>query len=138
MFQKSRGCNLEPDPRYPSGEWSGFYKQPDSEKRHWMLFYLEFGGGQIRGEGNDWVGAFHLSGTYDTSTGRCRWTKQYLGRHRVEYEGVNQGQGIIGVWTIADDWSDHFHIWPKGMGNLEEMYLEAERPQEITAPSRLA
>ena len=128
MSPKTSLRDLESDPRYPSGEWSGFFVQPDSSQRHWMLFYLEFRGGVIRGEGNDWIGAFHLSGTYDTGSGLCRWTKQYLGQHRVEYEGLNQGHGIVGKWTIADVWSDHFHIWPKGMGNLEEMYLEAERP----------
>lgn len=90
--------DLERDPRFPSGEWSGFYLEPGSPKRHWTVFYLEFRGGQLRGEGNDYVGAFHLSGQYDTSSGLCQWTKQYLGRHEVAYERLNGGQGIIGRW----------------------------------------
>lgn len=120
--------DLETDPRFPTGEWSGFFLQPPTSQPHWMLFYLEFSGGVMRGEGNDFVGPFHLHGTYDVATSHCRWSKKYIGKHMVEYEGLCSERGIIGQWTIANVWSDRFHIWPKGLGNLEEMYLEAAVP----------
>jgi len=134
MYPNPSTRDLETDPRFPSGEWSGFFVQPGSPQRHWMVFYLEFRGGVMRGEGNDWVGVFHLAGKYDIITGRCRWRKQYLGQHKVEYEGLNQGQGIVGIWTI-DTWlTDHFHIWPKGHGSLDALYFEAELPRPAPAP----
>ena len=52
----------------------------------------------IAGEGLDRVGPFTFHGDYDLADGKCRWVKQYLGRHHVTYTGINQGQGIWGVW----------------------------------------
>src|SRR5262245_11234110 len=69
MNQSSAKVALETDPRFPTGEWSGFFLQ--GGQRHWMTFYLEFCGGTIRGEGNDFVGTFHLSGRYDLASGYC-------------------------------------------------------------------
>src|SRR5262249_28154371 len=70
--------------------------------------------------GSDVVGPFTFSGSYDAATGTCRWTKQYLGKHWVSYTGVNEGQGIWGVWEINLLWGlirdrGVFHIWPQGM-----------------------
>ena len=118
---------LEAHDDYPSGEWSGYFQQPDTgPQRHWMSFRMEFRGGSIRGDGTDFVGPFSLAGKSDVATGRCFWTKQYVGKHQVTYQGLNQGQGIVGEWVISGIWTGQFHIWPKGLGGLEEHYAHQE------------
>jgi hypothetical protein len=111
---------LETDPRFPSGRWTGFFIQPWIPGRHTMTLDMTFRDGGLEAQGRDRVGAFTFSGTYDTSDGKCRWTKQYRGKHRVSYAGVNEGKGIWGVWEIRLLWGLYhdrgvFHLWPEGM-----------------------
>ena len=91
---------VENDPKFPSGPWTGFYLQCWLPGRHMMMIDLTFGRGQLQAKGSDRVGPFTFHGDYDLADGKCRWVKQYLGRHRVTYTGINQGQGIWGVWEI--------------------------------------
>lgn len=107
-----------------SGEWSGFYIEQHRPERGWMHLYLSFEQGRIKGEGTDYVGPWVAAGTYDESTGRCRWTKQYVGQHQVSYEGRCTENGIQGSWTIFS--SGPFHIWPKTHGHFNELYLREE------------
>jgi hypothetical protein len=65
------------------------------------------------------VGPYTVDGTYDLATGRCEWTKQYLGKHAVAYRGINDGHGIWGVWEIRQLGGLYvdrggFHLWPEG------------------------
>jgi hypothetical protein len=133
----------ETDPRFPSGRWVGFWIQRYPPiGRHPTELVLTFRGGTLRGEGRDVVGDFTVAGGYDLASGRCHWTKHYLGRHDVAYEGFNEGRGIWGRWTIADvDGSalghGGFHIWPAGMpdptgGHLTE---QAPAPAEREEPA---
>ena len=128
---------LETDPRFPSGPWTGFFLQPLMPGRHRMELRLTFGGGVMTGEGRDWVGEFVIRGRYTIEDGRCHWTKRYLGRHDVFYNGFNEGKGIWGTWEIPSGGQyvpqrGGFHIWPEGMQDPSEPELseEADLPVE--------
>ena len=56
--------DLEPDPRFPSGPWTGFFLQRLVPGRHLMELRLTFQHGTITGEGRDWVGEFLVRGKY--------------------------------------------------------------------------
>ncbi len=119
---------LEIDPRFPSGPWTGFFMQHLLTGRQTMTLDLSFRDGELEGRGTDIVGSFTFSGTYDRQDGKCCWTKKYLGRHKVAYAGVNEGQGIWGVWEINVLWGlfrdrGVFHIWPEGMTPPDETEL---------------
>ncbi len=128
---------LETDPRFPSGPWTGFFLQPLVPGRHLMEMGLKFHQGTITGEGRDLVGRFVIRGRYSTADGRCHWHKRYFGKHDVFYQGFNEGKGIWGVWEI--DLPDHvyqrggFHIWPEGMPDPTKPALseEAEAPIHV-------
>lgn len=123
---------LETDPRFPSGPWTGFFLQPILPGRHHMELHLLFQSGQATGEGRDWVGHFILRGKYDLADGTCHWTKRYLGKHDVFYQGYNEGTGIWGVWEIPPPpnggqlWRGGFHIWPEGMPDPSQPHLVEE------------
>jgi hypothetical protein len=131
-------ANLETDPRFPSGPWTGFFLQRALPGRHMMELALTFKQGVLTGEGRDWVGKFVLRGKYELSDGKCYWTKRYLGKHDVFYEGYNEGNGIWGVWEIppvvdASIQRGGFQIWPEGMSLAEDNALaeEADLPLVI-------
>lgn len=105
------------DARFPSGPWTGFFLQKELPGRHTMELALEFRDGEIRGEGRDRVGKFLIKGKFEAASGRCWWTKSYIGRHDVSYQGYNEGRGIWGLWEIAPFWKGGFHIWPEGMAD---------------------
>jgi len=120
--------NLEIDPRFCSGSWTGFFLQRWIPGRHTMTLELSFRDGQLEADGSDWVGPFTFSGSYDPQTAKCRWTKQYLGKHQVTYAGLTEGQGIWGVWEIpylGGLFADRgvFHIWPVGTNPSSEAAL---------------
>ena len=130
----SSADDLETDPRFPSGRWTGFFLQPDSPGRRYMMeIHLTFRNGALNGEGRDVVGKFVMRGRYDTSNGKCHWTKRYLGQHDVFYQGYNEGKGIWGTWDIPYVWSGGFHIWPEGMEDPTHSRLteEADLPISI-------
>ena len=105
----------EPDPRFPSGPWTGFFLQGPGAERHWMELTLTFGKGKVRGEGRDRVGEFLITGRYAVEDGKCRWNKAYLGQHSIAYQGYNEGKGIWGTWEYNPAWRGGFRIWPVGM-----------------------
>lgn len=109
----------EQDHRFPSGAWRGFFLQPVLSGKHWMELDLTFRAGTLTGDGRDWVGRFVFRGRYDVESGKCWWTKQYVGRHAVAYEGYNEGKGIWGIWTWPDapPGRGGFHIWPVALGD---------------------
>jgi hypothetical protein len=115
----------ESDRRFPSGRWTGFYLQYWLPGRHTTKLELTAAEGQLRATGHDLVGPYTMDGSYDLATGRCEWIKQYVGKHRVTYRGINDGHGIWGVWEIrllAGLYLDRggFHIWPEGSDVSEE------------------
>ena len=119
---------MESDSRLPTGEWKGFYLENHQPKRGWMHLYLSFSDGKISGEGTDYVGPWTATGDYDLEAGLCSWVKQYVGQHQVVYSGRCNENGIQGLWEISH-LSGEFHIWPKGMNNMDELYLANELTQ---------
>jgi hypothetical protein len=118
----------ETDPRFPSGPWTGYFLQKLIPGRHLMELRITFGQGQIQGEGRDWVGSFILRGRYDLQDGRCYWSKRYLAKHDVFYQGFNEGKGIWGTWEIPPMLGlgaqrGGFHIWPEGMADPSKPQL---------------
>ena len=127
---------LETDPRFPSGPWTGFFLQAQVPGRNRMELHLTFSHGVLRGEGRDWVGRFVVRGRYTLEDGKCHWIKRYVGKHDVFYQGFNEGKGIWGVWEIALDTGDlrgGFHIWPEGMPDPSTPQLteEADLPAAV-------
>lgn len=111
---------------FPSGEWTGFFLERHQPNRGWMHLYMSFENGTIQGEGTDYVGPWHILGSYDEQTRAASWIKQYLGKHKVEYNGQGGEQGIRGAWNINGFSTGHFHIWPKAMRNIDAYYIENE------------
>jgi hypothetical protein len=105
--------------------------------RHQMELLLTFRQGVMTGEGRDRIGAFLIRGKYNLDDGKCHWTKRYIGKHDVAYQGYNEGKGIWGLWEIPPSSRGGFHIWPTAMGDPTEPHLaEAiDAPAEVsTAP----
>lgn len=138
----------EVDPRFPTGPWTGFFLQYWLPGRHTTNLRFTFGAGELSGTGRDVVGPYSVDGTYDVASGRCEWTKRYLGRHRVYYRGVNDGRGIWGVWELPQLgglFTDRggFHLWPEGTDVSEDSDRTAEAVaalmrQEFGRPLRRA
>eukprot|EP00803_Ostreobium_quekettii_P006288 evm.model.scf_934EXC.9 EVM.evm.TU.scf_934EXC.9 scf_934EXC:50931-53471(-) len=101
----------------PGGGWEGYWKLnvatggPRGELEHVGKTQCRmcFQDGVMVGHGDDEVGAFTMDGVYDPKKQTCRWTKQYVGQHAVEYEGkltlISRGfqtghVSIDGTWTI--------------------------------------
>ena len=123
-------ADLETDPRFPSGPWTGYFLQKAIPGRHRMELRLTFRGGAMTGEGRDWVGPFTIRGRYSVADGKCYWTKRYAGKHDVFYQGFNEGKGIWGVWEIVEWSRGGFHIWPEGMPDpsLPQLSAQADLP----------
>jgi hypothetical protein len=123
----------ETDPRFPSGPWRGFFLMDHWPGRHQMELILNFRQGVMTGEGRDMIGPFLIRGRYNLKDGKCHWSKRYLGKHDVAYQGYNEGKGIWGLWEIPPDSRGGFHIWPTGMGDPTSPHLaEAiDTPAEI-------
>ncbi len=139
MNAETSPVDLETDPRFPSGPWVGFFLQRQVPGKHLMELRLTFRQGTMTGEGRDWVGDFVIRGMYDLGDGRCHWTKHYIGRHDVFYQGYNEGKGIWGQWEIPPEqnagvhYHGGFHIWPEGMGDPTDEHLteEADLPAPV-------
>ena len=128
---------VESDQRLPSGEWSGFYLENHQPRRGWMHLYINFFEGKVAGEGTDYVGPWVIQGDYDLQQGVCQWTKQYLHKHRVEYQGKITDQGIQGVWKIRNWTTGPFHIWPRSRSEFMSMYMKDELDSQYPTPSIL-
>lgn len=126
---------FEQDPQLPSGEWSGFYLESHQDRRGWMHLYINFVDGRIEGEGTDYVGPWVIQGSYDLKNKVCQWTKQYQGRHRVEYQGKITRDGIQGRWDIRNWNNGPFHIWPRTRMDLQNLYMKDELDNQQLSPS---
>ncbi|MCX7887116.1 MAG: hypothetical protein N3B01_07700 [Verrucomicrobiae bacterium] len=121
------------EPDFPSGPWIGFYVYGDARhERHRMDLMLTFANGVMSGEGNDDIGMFVIRGRYDPVSKECHWTKSYVGAHDVFYQGVREGRGIWGTWSISESVRGGFHIWPldSGTGDAGVEEQAEELPQE--------
>ena len=91
---------VETDPNFPSGPWQGYFLMPHLPGRHRMELHLNFRQGVMTGEGRDMIGPFLIRGKYSLGDGKCTWTKRYIAKHDVAYQGYNEGKGIWGLWEI--------------------------------------
>ena len=123
----------ESDPRFPSGPWTGFWMQRGLPTRPRMQVALAFSGGKVSGSGRDAVGIFEMAGTYELVHGRCLLVKQYLGAHRVIYEGANEGDGqwLWGVWRLPSE-TGGFHLWPVGEEDPTQLRKRERHPNQAT------
>ena len=122
-----------------SGRWTGFYCYTGRARRFRMGLKLRFGQGSIVGEGADAIGKFVIRGRYDLPTRECWWSKGYIGQHEVNYTGVRIGKAIQGAWSIRQDLTGGFRIWPVGCGEDDEATSNAnqkllDRTSAPTAP----
>ncbi len=122
---KSDESLAETDPRFPSGPWRGFFLMSHLPGRHQMELHLHFAKGAMSGEGRDMIGQFLIRGSYNLGDGKCWWSKRYVGKHDVSYQGYNEGKGIWGLWEIPPSWRGGFHIWPTAMGDPTSPKLKA-------------
>jgi hypothetical protein len=123
---------FETDPRFPSGPWRGFFLMSHWPGRHGMDLNLSFRKGVMTGEGRDRIGEFLIRGKYDCASGKCHWSKRYIGKHDVLYQGYNEGKGIWGLWDIPPEWRGGFHIWPSAMGDpTGSQLVEAADPPVV-------
>ncbi|QEL17352.1 hypothetical protein [Limnoglobus roseus] len=99
---------------YPSGPWKGFWHQDIHGRQPMEQFELHFAtDGTITGRGVDMVGLFFFRGTCHTTTGQLTMTKQYVGKHAVEYVGRSDGEGrIVGTWSIYGITTGPFSLHP--------------------------
>lgn len=132
----------ESDPRFPSGKWTGFFLQRLIPGRHMMELLLTFSQETMTGEGRDAVGNFIIRGQYTLLDGKCHFSKRYVGKHDVSYQGFNEGKGIWGVWEIPGSRGQiaqkgGFHIWPEGMSDPTQQHLTeaALVPRSIDEPA---
>jgi len=130
----------ETDPRFPSGPWEGFWIQKGVPPGKFLTeLHIHFHDGILRGEGRDFVGEYTVRGRYELASGRCHWTKTYVGKHDVHYEGYNEGKGIWGSWSIewlGFRWHGGFHIWPRGMVDPTNQTLKAEADVPVEVAER--
>jgi hypothetical protein len=140
--------DLETDPRFPSGPWTGFFLQKAIPGKHLMELRLQFRRGDVTGEGRDWVGPFIVRGRYTLEDGRVHWQKRYLSKHDVYYRGFGEGKGIWGTWEIPTEAvpgfsNGGFHIWPEGMPDptqptlheAADLPLAVEELEKVLAPA---
>ena len=79
-------------------QWHGWYAQygPRTD----MIFEtLKIKKSKIRGHGSDVNGEFEIKGKVDHD--KVEFTKQYIGKHAVEYSGTLEGHTIRGKWSIS-------------------------------------
>ena len=116
----------EEDPRFPTGEWEGFYLHGFGMlPRHRMSCVLTFADGKVSGSGLDDVGRFSWSGTYDVSEARC-WLHKRYATHVVFYDGYVDAHGIWGIWEISKASRGGFKIWPQGLQSSRDEEEQAE------------
>jgi hypothetical protein len=135
----SARIELETDPRFPSGKWTGFWLQRFFIGRQYMSLNLTFANGVVKGEGVDRVGAFIIIGRYDLKTGNCKLTKSYVGAHSLTYEGRNEndGQWIWGLWRRLTLDHGGFHLWPEGEDDPTGPSLSAEKETPTPAARKV-
>ena len=75
-----------------------------------MLFKkLKISAEGVKGKGTDDVGKFKLRGTVNGTT--VTFTKQYIGKHSVEYKGEKSGSAeVSGQWKLEGGQTGGFKL----------------------------
>jgi hypothetical protein len=107
-------------------KWTGWWEQRGLGRRMMHNLVLDVAAdGTVVGGGEDCVGSFTFTGQL-RADGTISLVKQYIGRHRVSYEGHNSGEGIFGTWHISNFWTGRFALRPfaeskMGHGEIQEL-----------------
>ena len=115
---------------HPSGEWVGYYMYQGLAKKCPMHLTLHFDHNKISGAGIDGPGQFVIIGTYDETDSPVKFTKQYIGKHAVEYEGRFQEDEIVGGWSLTQGeriLTGEMRLWPLP----DALYRDDESLQSI-------
>lgn len=88
-----------------TGQWTGYYVQYDKQyPMTFKNFYITpVPQGEIRGGGEDTVGKFEISGSFNNNATAVRFAKKYIGKHTIYYEGEFNGNTIEGSWLFEID-----------------------------------
>jgi hypothetical protein len=93
-----------------SGRYRGYWDQRAYGRQPMTDLVLHFEDGVITGAGEDIVGKFTFSGSYD-GQGNLVMVKQYVDKHKVHYRGRYDGEGTIhGTWEIPPFWTGAFAL----------------------------
>jgi len=104
--------------------WSGWWEQLGYGRQKMQDLVLEVDPiGMVTGEGEDCIGPFTFCGRFRLD-GSVSLVKQYLGRHRVYYEGANSGEGIIGMWHIPAFGRGKFALRPGAENSAQRDQIE--------------
>jgi hypothetical protein len=115
------------DSDFPSGPWTGYYTYVRIPVKCRTDVRFTFANSRITGEGNDNIGPFVITGSYDVVAKECCWTKTYVAAHDVFYKGFREGRGIWGTWEIGATAKGGFELWPLGLdAGSEEAAVEEE------------
>ncbi len=105
-------------------KWSGWWEQRDYGRQKMHDLVLEVDPiGMVSGEGEDCIGPFTFYGRFRLD-GSVSLVKQYLGRHRVYYEGTNSGEGIFGNWHIPAFGLGKFALRPVADNSAQRDQIE--------------
>jgi hypothetical protein len=127
---------MDQDPKRPPApilSCEGWWEQDHLGRQPMEDLRLRFGGGRIEGSGRDMVGPFVFSGTI-SEAGQVGLVKQYLGRHRVDYHGTYDGEGVLwGQWQIGFDhgpWMIKIgSVLAEGDGEIRELVPQGSEGQ---------
>lgn len=82
-------------------EWEGWYDQ-NGQRQPMKFNHMQIGlNGAMQGNGSDNVGQFQIFGQVSRH-GSVNFTKQYIGKHAVAYQGVICDSKITGNWRIGN------------------------------------
>eukprot|EP00741_Cyanophora_paradoxa_P011370 tig00020556_g10983.t1 len=100
-----------------SGTWIGYYEYLNGQRDE-ITMDLNMAGGLVRSVGSDALGRFEIDGQFDPTSLEIKFTKQYIGMHRIEYLGFSDGNCIRGDWEIIDTRGNilrgGFRLWKPG------------------------
>jgi hypothetical protein len=107
-----------------SGRWQGYWEAAGWGRRP-MRLTLRLDEGLVEGEGDDCIGQFTFRGHYD-SRGNVSMVKQYIGQHRLSYEGTYDGEGtIFGRWSYSPSWTGVFALRLEAADNDAAVAVES-------------
>lgn len=98
-----------------TGQWTGYYIQyGEKTPMNFKKFYITpVPQGYISGGGEDTVGKFEITGSFNNNATAVRFAKKYIGQHTIYYEGEFTGNAIEGYWMFdyGAAKTEQFKIW---------------------------
>ncbi len=85
--------------------------------------------------GDDDIGTFRITGSYDQAGSSVTWIKTYFGAHSVHYRGFHECGKIWGTWSIRLSRNGGFMIWPETSENLTQQEVQCSKPFQLDVVS---